>query len=156
MRSSLLPCLPLPVTEGLGRAKSPDVHGADRVRMLGMAGRALSFGAATAAYGRFRPGCPVELFDLVMAYAGRPGPRDAAATYACRDAVPQCSPVPARQPTHSLSRLLHRHVRRASDRISSRHSYLMGCQAGATSRWYDLPASLLSRKVTGTGIFERR
>jgi SAM-dependent methyltransferase len=40
--------------------------------MLGMAGRALSFGAAAGAYERFRPGYPVELFDLVMAYAGQP------------------------------------------------------------------------------------
>jgi SAM-dependent methyltransferase len=40
--------------------------------MLGMSGRALSFGAVAQAYERFRPGYPVELFDLVMAYAGRP------------------------------------------------------------------------------------
>src|SRR3954447_14276080 len=39
--------------------------------MPGMA-RALSFGAMAEAYERFRPGYPVELFDLVMAYAGRP------------------------------------------------------------------------------------
>jgi SAM-dependent methyltransferase len=40
--------------------------------MLGMSSRALSFGAVAEAYERFRPGYPVELFDLVMAYAGRP------------------------------------------------------------------------------------
>jgi SAM-dependent methyltransferase len=40
--------------------------------MLGMSGRALSFGVAAQAYERFRPGYPVELFDLVMTYAGRP------------------------------------------------------------------------------------
>ncbi|WP_344083947.1 class I SAM-dependent methyltransferase [Luedemannella helvata] len=34
--------------------------------------RALSFGAVAHAYERFRPGYPAELFDLVMAYAGRP------------------------------------------------------------------------------------
>jgi len=40
--------------------------------MHGMSVRALSFGAVAQAYERFRPGYPVELFDLVMAYAGRP------------------------------------------------------------------------------------
>ncbi len=34
--------------------------------------RALSFGAMAHAYERFRPGYPVELLDLVLAYAGRP------------------------------------------------------------------------------------
>jgi SAM-dependent methyltransferase len=34
--------------------------------------RALSFGVVAGAYERFRPGYPVELFDLVMKYAGRP------------------------------------------------------------------------------------
>jgi SAM-dependent methyltransferase len=34
--------------------------------------RAVSFGAAAAAYERFRPGYPVELVDAVLAYAGRP------------------------------------------------------------------------------------
>lgn len=37
-----------------------------------MSGRALSFGARAEAYERFRPGYPVELFDIVMTYAGRP------------------------------------------------------------------------------------
>lgn len=37
-----------------------------------MSGRALSFGMVAGAYERFRPGYPVELFDLVMTYAGRP------------------------------------------------------------------------------------
>jgi SAM-dependent methyltransferase len=37
-----------------------------------MASRALSFGAMAEAYERFRPGYPAELFDLVIAYAGRP------------------------------------------------------------------------------------
>lgn len=36
-----------------------------------MASRALSFGVMAQAYERFRPGYPVELFDLVMTYAGR-------------------------------------------------------------------------------------
>jgi SAM-dependent methyltransferase len=40
--------------------------------MLGMAGRAMSFGVVAEAYERFRPGYPVELFETVMAYAGRP------------------------------------------------------------------------------------
>jgi SAM-dependent methyltransferase len=40
--------------------------------MLGMSGRALSFGAVAEAYERFRPGYPVELADMVMTYAGRP------------------------------------------------------------------------------------
>ncbi|GIH14252.1 class I SAM-dependent methyltransferase [Rugosimonospora africana] len=37
-----------------------------------MPDRALSFGVVAEAYERFRPGYPVELFDTVMAYAGRP------------------------------------------------------------------------------------
>lgn len=37
-----------------------------------MPARALSFGARAEAYERFRPGYPAELFDVVMAYAGRP------------------------------------------------------------------------------------
>lgn len=37
-----------------------------------MPGRALSFGVMAEAYERFRPGYPVELFDLVMTYAGQP------------------------------------------------------------------------------------
>lgn len=45
-------------------AKSPGGDDADRARMLGMSGRALSFGVMAEAYERFRPGYPVELFDL--------------------------------------------------------------------------------------------
>lgn len=37
-----------------------------------MSGRALSFGVMAGAYERFRPGYPLELFDMVMTYAGRP------------------------------------------------------------------------------------
>ncbi|KOX03317.1 methyltransferase [Streptomyces sp. NRRL B-1140] len=37
-----------------------------------MPDRAMSFGAVAAAYERFRPEYPVELSDLVTAYAGRP------------------------------------------------------------------------------------
>lgn len=37
-----------------------------------MPSRALSFGVVAEAYERFRPGYPVELVDMVMAYAGRP------------------------------------------------------------------------------------
>ncbi|MFD5301679.1 class I SAM-dependent methyltransferase [Streptomyces rochei] len=37
-----------------------------------MSGRALSFGVVAEAYERFRPEYPVELFDMVMAYAGHP------------------------------------------------------------------------------------
>ncbi|ROQ59269.1 methyltransferase family protein [Streptomyces sp. 840.1] len=37
-----------------------------------MSDRALSFGAIAQAYERFRPGYPVELFDVVTGYAGRP------------------------------------------------------------------------------------
>ena len=52
--------------------KRPGIDDADRVRMAGMSGRALSFGVVAEAYERFRPGYPVELFDMVMTYAGRP------------------------------------------------------------------------------------
>jgi SAM-dependent methyltransferase len=37
-----------------------------------MSGRALSFGAVAAAYERFRPAYPAELFDAVMNYSGQP------------------------------------------------------------------------------------
>lgn len=37
-----------------------------------MSDRARSFGVMAEAYERFRPGYPVELFDVVMAYAGHP------------------------------------------------------------------------------------
>ena len=37
-----------------------------------MPGRALGFGMVAEAYERFRLGYPAELFDVVMAYAGRP------------------------------------------------------------------------------------
>ena len=37
-----------------------------------MVARALSFGSVAEAYERFRPGYPVELLDLVTAYAGEP------------------------------------------------------------------------------------
>ncbi len=37
-----------------------------------MSGRALSFGVMAEAYERFRPGYPVQLFDMVMTYAGQP------------------------------------------------------------------------------------
>jgi SAM-dependent methyltransferase len=40
--------------------------------MLGMSGRALSFGGAAAAYERFRPGYPGAVADLVLGYAGQP------------------------------------------------------------------------------------
>jgi SAM-dependent methyltransferase len=40
--------------------------------MLGMPGRALSFGVVAEAYERFRPGYPAGLFDTVMTYAGQP------------------------------------------------------------------------------------
>jgi SAM-dependent methyltransferase len=37
-----------------------------------MSGRSMSFGPVAAAYERFRPGYPAELFDTVMRYAGQP------------------------------------------------------------------------------------
>ncbi|WP_326763752.1 class I SAM-dependent methyltransferase [Streptomyces sp. NBC_01591] len=58
-----------------GQVKRPSTDDSDRVRMLGMSGRALSFGMMAEAYERFRPGYPVELFDMVMAYAGQPARR---------------------------------------------------------------------------------
>jgi SAM-dependent methyltransferase len=54
------------------RSGAAGIAGAGRVRMLGMSGRALGFGAVAEAYERFRPGYPAELFDIVMAYAGQP------------------------------------------------------------------------------------
>jgi SAM-dependent methyltransferase len=40
--------------------------------MRGMSGRALGFGVIAEAYERFRPGYPMELFDMVMTYVGQP------------------------------------------------------------------------------------
>jgi SAM-dependent methyltransferase len=40
--------------------------------MLGMSGRAPSFGVKAEAYERFRPWYPAKLFDMVMTYAGQP------------------------------------------------------------------------------------
>jgi SAM-dependent methyltransferase len=40
--------------------------------MVGMSGRARSFGAVAGAYERFRPEYPAALVDLVTTYAGRP------------------------------------------------------------------------------------
>lgn len=48
------------------------VSGADRVRVVGMSSRGLSFGVMAEAYERFRLGYPVVLFDMVMTYAGQP------------------------------------------------------------------------------------
>jgi SAM-dependent methyltransferase len=62
----------LPMIGRLGRAKGPSIDGADRVRIVGMSSRALSFGVMAEAYERFRPGYPVELFDMVTTYAGQP------------------------------------------------------------------------------------
>ncbi|WP_334444875.1 class I SAM-dependent methyltransferase [Micromonospora sp. CPCC 206060] len=55
-----------------GSRERPSIGDADRVRMLGVSGRALSFGVVAEAYERFRPGYPVALFDMVMTYAGQP------------------------------------------------------------------------------------
>ena len=46
--------------------------GRDRATLLHMSGRAMSFGAVAEAYERFRPGYPVEIVDLVTAYAEQP------------------------------------------------------------------------------------
>jgi SAM-dependent methyltransferase len=40
--------------------------------MIGMSGRALSFGARAEAYERFRPGYPSQLFDMVLTYSDQP------------------------------------------------------------------------------------
>src|SRR6476469_6118904 len=66
-----------PVARAYRRTHGPvtrltERDGADPVRMRGMSGRALSFGVMAEAYERFRPGYPVELFDMVTAYAGQP------------------------------------------------------------------------------------
>lgn len=42
--------------------------------MLGMSGRAVSFGTVAQKYERFRPGYPAELADLVLTYARQPVP----------------------------------------------------------------------------------
>src|SRR6516164_10814578 len=64
--------LPLPQDGRLGGPKRPSIDGAERVRMLGMSGRALSFGVRAQAYERFRLGYPAALADMVMTYAGQP------------------------------------------------------------------------------------
>jgi SAM-dependent methyltransferase len=82
--------------------------------MLGMSGRALSFGAVARAYERFRPGYPEQLFDTVMAYAGRPvrtaleigaGTGKATRLFARRDIT-----VTATEPDGSMLAELRQHV----------------------------------------------
>src|SRR5256886_17338736 len=58
--------------KGAAAEKRPGIDDADRVRMAGMSGRALSFGVVAEAYERFRPGYSAELFDTGMTYAGQP------------------------------------------------------------------------------------
>jgi SAM-dependent methyltransferase len=82
--------------------------------MLVMSGRALSFGVVAEAYERFRPGYPAELFDMVMAYAGRPvrtaleigaGTGKATRLFARRGVM-----VTATEPDGSMLAELRRHV----------------------------------------------
>ncbi len=76
--------------------------------------RALSFGAAAAAYERFRPGYPDELVDEVLAYAVRPlrtaleigaGTGKATRVFACRGIA-----VTASEPDETMLAELRRHV----------------------------------------------
>ena len=76
--------------------------------------RALSFGAVAQAYERFRPGYPAELFDLVIAYAGRPvrtaleigaGTGKATRLFAERGVA-----VTATEPDEAMLEVLRRHV----------------------------------------------
>ncbi|MFI9753409.1 class I SAM-dependent methyltransferase [Streptomyces collinus] len=79
-----------------------------------MSGRALSFGGVAEAYERFRPGYPVELFEMVTAYAGRPvrtaleigaGTGKATRLFARRGIA-----VTATEPDGSMLAELHKHV----------------------------------------------
>jgi SAM-dependent methyltransferase len=58
--------------EKLGRAKDLKHRVRRPCQDGGMSGRSMSFGAVAAAYERFRPGYPAELFDTVMRYARQP------------------------------------------------------------------------------------
>ncbi|GAA2795790.1 class I SAM-dependent methyltransferase [Kitasatospora paracochleata] len=82
--------------------------------MLHMAERARSFGAIAAAYERYRPGYPPELFDLVAGYAGRPlrtaleigaGTGKATRLFAARGVA-----VTATEPDPAMLAELRRHV----------------------------------------------
>src|SRR4051812_25408986 len=79
-----------------------------------MVERALSFGAAAAAYERFRPGYPDELVDKVLEYAGRPvstaleigaGTGQATRLFAARDIA-----VTATEPDAAMLAELRKHV----------------------------------------------
>ncbi|MCP2313493.1 class I SAM-dependent methyltransferase [Kitasatospora paracochleata] len=79
-----------------------------------MAERARSFGAIAAAYERYRPGYPPELFDLVAGYAGRPlrtaleigaGTGKATRLFAARGVA-----VTATEPDPAMLAELRRHV----------------------------------------------
>jgi SAM-dependent methyltransferase len=63
---------PLPSRAGDRDREKASFHGVGRGRLIDMPSRALSFGLRAEAYERFRPGYPVELFDLVTTYAGEP------------------------------------------------------------------------------------
>ena len=54
------------------RVAGPRPNGPTRSSLARVSERGASFGAAAAAYERFRPGYPSELVDEVLAYAGRP------------------------------------------------------------------------------------
>ncbi|MFJ4814624.1 class I SAM-dependent methyltransferase [Streptomyces sp. NPDC088801] len=79
-----------------------------------MSGRALSFGGVAEAYERFRPGYPVEVFAMVMAYAGRPVPTaleiGAGTGKATRLFAQQGIAVTATEPDGSMLAELRKHV----------------------------------------------
>ncbi|GJF34341.1 putative methyltransferase [Kitasatospora sp. NE20-6] len=79
-----------------------------------MSGRALSFGTMADAYERFRPGYPVELFDRVTAYAGRPVRTaleiGAGTGKATRLFAGQGVAVTATEPDGAMLAVLRRHV----------------------------------------------
>lgn len=79
-----------------------------------MSGRALSFGTMAEAYERFRPGYPLELFDMVMAYAAQPVRTaleiGAGTGKATRLFAQQGVAVTATEPDLAMLAELHKHV----------------------------------------------
>jgi SAM-dependent methyltransferase len=133
--------------------------------MLGVSGRALSFGAVAEAYERFRLGYPAELFDVVMRYADQPvrtaleigaGTGKATRLFAQRGIV-----VTATEPDGAMLAELRRHVpaavrtvRAAFEDLRTGESYGL-VYAAAALHWTN-PAGRWSRMaalVEPGGVF---
>ncbi len=119
---------------------------AEHVRILGMSGRALSFGIVAEAYERFRPEYPVELFDMVMTYARRPvrtaleigaGTGKATRLFAERGVR-----VTATEPDAAMLAELRKHVPASVTTVQAAFEDLRPRRPAAGAGWFVLAAAL--------------